>query len=99
MLTHEEAKTKGINACIDKLGRDFFNENKKEGKCCTAHGEHDGKMFCYVGVDHVITEEDFKRPMLTSKPKAEYRVSCDVDMQTGEITFIEVILPKRKKTA
>ena len=99
MLTREEAVRIGIDACIEKMGRDYYDECRKAGMISKAECEHDGMMFCIISICRKPTEEFLKRPRLSLKPLPKYRVSCDVNMKTGEITFIEVILPKGKKTA
>ena len=49
MLNIEAARKIGINACIDKLGREFVMKNKKYAT--SAYGERDDSVFCFVGVD------------------------------------------------
>ena len=49
MLTLEMAKKNGINACIDKLGRDFVLAHRDTSS--SAFGEIEDGVFCFVGVD------------------------------------------------
>lgn len=96
MLSFHEARQIGINACIEKLGRQFVERNKN---CATsAFGLQDNSVFCYVGI---YSEFDSKinsmQLILDSCSKFTYYTSCFVDMQSGEIEFIECVLPKQKE--
>lgn len=92
MLSIESAKEIGINACIDKLRRDFVLAHRDSA--ASAYGENDGSVFCFVGVD-----DRCSRPMpagtliLDSRSSFSYRASCNVDLTDGKPTFIECIRP------
>ena len=88
MLTFEEAKSIGINACIDKLGREFVQ--KYADSSTSSYGRDGDDVFCFVGVD------DSERPlwadsriMLTSDNDFPYSASCIVNMLSEEITFTD----------
>ena len=49
MLSVEAARKIGINACIDKLGREFVLAHRD--RATSAYGESDEGVFCFVGVD------------------------------------------------
>ena len=51
MLTLNEARMIGKNACIEKIGKEFYEKYKETST--TAYGDfiEDGVVFCYVGVD------------------------------------------------
>ena len=49
MLSADEAKKIGIDACIEKLGFEFCK--KHADNATSAYGEDDGIMNCFVGVD------------------------------------------------
>ncbi|MBQ7562983.1 MAG: hypothetical protein IJT16_03215 [Lachnospiraceae bacterium] len=56
MMTYETAREKEINACIDRLGRDFvmrFREN-----ACSAYGDIEDHAFCFVGISDKQATED-----------------------------------------
>lgn len=96
MLTALEAKKIGIRACIEKLGYEFCK--KYADNSTSAWGEEvEGIMNCFVGVSTEpapvcdITKVD--KLILTSGRKWPYAVSCNVNMNTGEIEFIEIRLP------
>lgn len=92
MLTFEEAKKIGLNACIDKLGRDFVMAHRDNG--CHGCGENDGSVYCIVEVD----DKPYVSPyggklVLDSVSKFPYYASCNVSLEDGSITFLEFVLP------
>lgn len=92
MLTIKEAARIGINACIDKLGRDFVLANQDNGT--SAYGESDTGVFCFVGVDDKPwVPEDSDTLILGSISKFPYRTSCSVCLVDGTTKFIECVLP------
>lgn len=93
MLTVKEAARIGINACIDKLGRDFVLANRDNG--VSGYGENDGMVFCYVGVDDKPWVDKYPDDVivLDSTSKFPYLVSCNVCLEDGTMKFIECILP------
>lgn len=92
MLTVKEAAEIGINACIDKLGRDFVLTNRDNGT--SAYGENDGVVFCFVGVDDKPwVSERSDTLVLDSTSQFPYRASCNVCLADGAMKFIEYVLP------
>ncbi len=92
MLTIKEAAKIGINACIDKIGRDFVLANRESGT--SAYGENDGSVYCYVGVDdqpNVPRSSDTL--VLDNTSKFPYHASCNVRLEDGATTFIECVRP------
>jgi hypothetical protein len=88
MLDIETAREIGINACIDRLGRDFVLENKDFAT--KAFGESEDGVFCFVGVDKEYNAMNSDNPIiLDSCSKFAYRASCNVNLEDGKITFIE----------
>lgn len=93
MLTLMEAKKIGNAACIDKLGREFVLANRDNG--VSSYGEMDEGMYCYVGV----SDEPYVSPypdgmlVLDSESRFPYYASCIVNMESGEITFLDCMLP------
>ena len=96
MLTVDEAKKKGIRACMDKIGYEFCKEHADNGT--SAYSENEGVVYCFVGVSDEPTPEcdisKVDRLILTSRKEWPYAVSCNVDMQDGNIEFLEVRSPK-----
>jgi hypothetical protein len=98
MLTVNEAKKKGIRACIEKIGYDFCKQHADNAT--SAYGENDGVVYCFVGVSDEpaqkcdITKVD--RLVLTSRKEWPYVASCNVNMSDGCIDFIEVRRPNGK---
>ncbi len=93
MLSVNEARKIGINACIDKLGRDFVRKYKDS--CVYAYGESEDGVYCFVGVNDNpdCYDNDTDVLILDSTSKFPYRVSCNVRLTDGAVTFIECVLP------
>lgn len=92
MLSSVEALKIGITACIDKLGKDFCV--KYEENACTSYGEHDGQMFCSVGIDDKFVDvSNVPNKLVLSESGFQYMASCNVDMNDGSIEFLECRLP------
>lgn len=94
MLTIKEAARIGINACIDKIGRDFVLANRENGT--SGYGENEEKhcVYCYVGVDDKPYVS--KHPgilELDSESRFPYYASCNVSLTDGAMTFIDYALP------
>ena len=92
MLTLEDAKRIGINACIDKLGRDFVLAHRDTSS--SAYGESEDGIFCFVGVDdrpQMVESPDIL--VLSGDSSFPYRVSCNVSLIDGATSFIECVLP------
>ena len=92
MLDAKEARKIGIKACIDKIGAEFCK--KYEANACTSYGQRDNVMFCSVGIDDkpYITEERPEKLVLSAEG-FQYVASCNVDMESGKIDFLECITP------
>ena len=94
MLTVEAAREIGINACIDKIGRDFMQAHKDSAVYAYGEGETENSVFCYVGVDDKPwVPEDPKTLILDSTSQFPYRASCNVCLTDGTMNFIECVLP------
>ena len=52
MLSKEAAKKIGIDACADKLGRDFILAHKNYA--ISIYGESADSVYCFVGVEDGI---------------------------------------------
>ena len=95
MLTPEQARKIGLNACVEKIGKEFVHDN--EDKVTSAYGNHEGFVYCFVAVSKDLKkcfESSNPVPLrLTSDSPPIYRASCDVAIKDGEITFIETVLP------
>lgn len=92
MLNVYVARRIGINACIDKLGRDFVLAHKDFST--SAYGESDDGVFCFVGVDDRRNlQEQEGVLLLDSDSEFPYRASCNVNLTSGIPHFIECVLP------
>ena len=88
----KEAARIGINACIDKLGRDFVLANRDNGT--SAYGESNGTVFCFVGVNNKPWVPEVPDALvLDNTSQFPYRASCKVRLTDGAMTFNECILP------
>lgn len=93
MLSIESAREIGINACIDKLGRDFVQAHRDSST--SAYGSDENSVFCFVGVDdnpNYSNEEGVL--ILDSTSVFPYRVSCNVCLEDGIPQFIECVIPQ-----
>ena len=52
MLNMDTARKIGVNACIDKLGRNYVLTHKDSA--ASAYGQTPDGMFCFVGVGGVL---------------------------------------------
>ena len=92
MLNVEVARKIGINACIEKLGREFVLANK--ARATSAFGESENGIYCFVGVDDGSAFENRdNRLVLDSHSAFPYRASCNVNLSNGKCDFIECIVP------
>lgn len=93
MLTVKEAARIGINACIDKIGRDFVLANRNNGT--SGYGENDGLVYCFVCVDDkpYVPKKNPEVLVLDSTSQFPYRVSCNVRLEDGSMKFVECVLP------
>ena len=87
MLSVDEAKQIGKQACLDKLGKDFVQQHKEFSSF--GSGEFDGKVFCFIGVDPF--HQSSGKGLILDHEKFPYRVSCTVDKQDGRVEFIECV--------
>ena len=95
MLTFELAKKIGIDACIDRLGRDFVMKYRDTSS--PSYGDVDDYAYCFVGVDNSESRYDLGKPVLTSgtngKPDWPYFASCNVHYDDGSVEFLECVIP------
>ena len=96
MLTFNEAKKIGVNACIDKIGREFVAEHRDTSS--VAYGENKGKVFCFVGVNDKPDNlpQNPTELMLDGGEKFPYSASCNVCMLNGTVDFLECTGQKKK---
>ena len=94
MLTYEEARKIGVNACVDKLGRDFVMKYKKTS--CSSYGDDETHAFCFVGVDTEPTPPhiDGEPLVLDGCSEWPYFAKCNVWYKDGRIEFSDCLLPE-----
>ena len=94
MLSVEAAKKIGINACIEKLGRDFVTAHKE--LATSAYGQNENNVFCFVGVDDGTGSQNRSDLLiLDSHSEFPYRVSCNISLTDGTPQFLECVVPKQ----
>ncbi len=61
----------------------------------SAYGESEDGVYCFVGVDDNLDcyDNNIGVLILDSTSKFPYRVSCNVTLTDGAVTFIECVLP------
>ena len=96
MLDIETAKIIGINACIDKIGREFVFKHKDFAT--SAFGESEYGIFCFVGIDDETTIKN-KKGLLTldNTSKFAYSASCHVNLLDGIPMFAECVVPDEQR--
>ena len=94
MLSVKEARKIGIDACIEKIGVEFWEKHKDHA--VYAHGEKEGyKVGCFVGIsDQPEPDLDTVNIRLSPGNDWPYYADCDVDRKTGEIEFDEFVVPE-----
>ena len=92
MLTYERARKIGVDACIDKLGRDFVK--KYQDTSSSGFGDRGDHAFCFVGVDDRPDPVMKDELVLTSNGKFPYMARCNVNYCDGQVVFLECTLPQ-----
>ncbi|MBR6230244.1 MAG: hypothetical protein IKQ97_10945 [Eubacterium sp.] len=92
MITYETARKIGVDACIDKLGRDFVLKHRDTSS--SAYGDRGDHAYCFVGVSDVPDEAMDDGLILTSDHKFPYVARCTVSYLDGQVNFLECVLPE-----
>lgn len=96
MLSVDDAKRIGINACIDKLGRSFVTDRQEYGT--SGYGECEEGVYCFVAVDDGPHKSKYKdgQIVLDSITNFSYSAKCIVSLENGAVNFMECVLPENK---
>ena len=94
MLTYEQAKKIGQEACVDRLGRDFVM--KYRDSACPAFSDMDDRAYCFIGVNDKPENRDEKQFVLTSGYKWPFSAQCTVRYEDGKVEFLECVIPSEK---
>ena len=87
MLSLEEARKKGIRACMERIGFEFCLKNQENA--CTSYSDEEDKVFCFVGIDDKAHYESNPGKLVLSNVKGfPYSAGCNVYKANGEIEFI-----------
>ena len=92
MLTYDEAKRIGINACIDRIGREFCLKNKDYS--CSWYADVDEYAYCGVGVSDEKSYHPEDGLVLTAKDDWLYMASCNVWYEDGRIEYLDCRVPE-----
>ena len=85
MITVEEAKRIGIEACINEIGRNLVLTH--QDKATMACGVIENSVYCFVGVDMEDRREKSVDLILDSISKFTYQASCKVSLIDGDVVF------------
>ena len=92
MLTFEEAKRIGLDACVNRLGREFVMKYKDTS--CPAYGDMDDRVFCFLGVDNSESRYvNDDKLVLDGGSSWPYSARCTVKYNDGTVDFLECKLP------
>lgn len=94
MMTYEDAKKLGTEACLGRLGKDFVREHRD--MACSAYSDEEDHAYCFVGVsDQPEAVWDGEDIILDGHPGTEwsFQVSCNVWYADGNIEFLDCVLP------
>lgn len=91
MLSDKMARRIGINACIDKLGREFVLAH--QDNATSTYGKTEEGMYCYVGVSDIPLPEYEPGVLVLDSMPSPYHASCIVNLENGALTFKEVVRP------
>ena len=98
MLTFKEAKIIGTRACIDKLGKEFFEKYKENSTSAYGDFGDEGVTYCYVGVNDKPFDDTYSGSLILSKRgkknEIPFSASCLVNLENGAVEFLECNLPK-----
>lgn len=97
MLTCNEAKTIGRNACIQKIGIEFYEKYRSSATIAYGDFSEEGIVFCYVGVDNQPMEDNPSEPLILSNEEYNnpipFFASCNVILESGDVVFLDCTLP------
>ena len=77
-MNKSRAKTIGLNACINSIGRTYFFENKDNAM--SGYGIINNEMMCFAGVGHI-------QHKFGEADEFENKVVCYVNLDTGKIRY------------
>lgn len=96
LLSVDEAKEKGINACVDKIGRDFCRAHNDNS--VSVWGDRDEYVYCFVGVNPEPGPEcDINKVdtlELVDGNNWTYYAICNVFVEDGHIEYRDCNIPQ-----
>ena len=95
MLTFEDAKKIGIDACAEKIGRSFIREYADTSS--TGYGDAEDHAFCYIGVDNRKRNIHHDEEIVlddSNDSKWPFIAKCNVWYNDGRIEFFDCKLPE-----
>lgn len=90
MMTINQARSIGMQTCVDALGRSFVKQYKDTS--VSAFGEDENVLYCFLGVSTNPKEfADSNPDILTlSKNDWPYSSSCDASLFDGSVSNVVV---------
>ncbi len=96
MLTMDDARRNGLNACAEKIGKDFLRTHQENSTMACSEMD-DVVVSCFVGVNDQPAQleniDSVTEMVLTSYRNWPYFASCKVNRTDGTISFTECKLP------
>ena len=94
MLTIEEARVIGFERCVDEIGKDLMRQHIDTST--SSYGEYDGIVHCFVGMNDYPDSLCYNGELILSNvSKFPYEASCDVNMEDGTVSNVNVIKPNK----
>ena len=85
----------GLDACVDRLGRDFVM--KYRDTSCPAYADMEDHAYCFIGVDNSDSRYDESTPVLDGGSSGvstwPYSARCNVSYDDGQVSFLECVVP------
>lgn len=90
MLETREAVRIGINACIDRIGREFCTLHADN--TVSAYEETKGGVNCFIGLNEEPSQdydlENVQELVLSNATDWKYTAECFVNYQDGNVVFV-----------
>ena len=96
MITFEQARRAGIDACIDRLGREFVTKHRETA--CSAYGDRGDYVYCFVGVSDKPYEKVYDGLVLDGGSKFPFVARCTVSYVDGSIDYLDSVLPSAEES-
>ena len=93
MISVSKARKIGINACIDRIGREICKNHADNST--SAYGRNGDVVSCFVGVNDEpapqINLDEVSTLVLSDLKGWKYAAACDVSLQDGSVHFTTLL--------